>query len=156
MSDVGPLTSAGEMTEFGPPEHVYVENTWYDGPRAGVADIQGVPHRFLSQFDEVGDEYLGTFLVWPIPEAELFLELEQWEIFVSWYEEYEAGKVSTELHPATPGMSKRWEEIDSLLRIGREQVPETARQARAQMVCKQNNRRYSTSGLDYSLSWRLL
>ena len=56
---------------FGPPETVYVENDWYDGPRAGVSDINGVPHRFKSLFDEKEDEYLATFLVWPIDEAAL-------------------------------------------------------------------------------------
>ena len=34
------------MEGFGPPERVYVENDWWDGPRGGIADIQGVPHRF--------------------------------------------------------------------------------------------------------------
>lgn len=38
------MTENGE--KFGPPEKVYVENDWYDGPRARVADIDGVPHRF--------------------------------------------------------------------------------------------------------------
>ncbi|MEK8035045.1 hypothetical protein AACH06_29870 [Ideonella sp. DXS29W] len=103
------------MTEFGPPEQVYVENKWYDGPRAGVADVQGKPHRFVSQYDEQEDEYLGTFLIWPIGEEDLLLEQEQWRIFVNWNEDYEAGKVGVESHPGQPGMSGRWDEIEAIL-----------------------------------------
>jgi hypothetical protein len=40
------------MITYGPPERVYVENEWYDGPRAGVPNINGMPHRFKSLFDE--------------------------------------------------------------------------------------------------------
>ena len=70
------------MTQFGPPETVYVENEWYDGPRAGIADVNGVPHRYVSLFDEVEDEYLDIFLIWPVDRQELDLEIEQWRIFV--------------------------------------------------------------------------
>jgi hypothetical protein len=38
-------------------ERVYVEQEWYDGPSAGIADIHGIPHRFNSNFDDVGDEF---------------------------------------------------------------------------------------------------
>ena len=65
------------MPEFGCAEKVYVENDWYDGPRAGVADILGQPHRFKSLFDEEDGEYMGTFLVWEIGSKELELEIEQ-------------------------------------------------------------------------------
>jgi hypothetical protein len=63
---------------FGPPERVYVENAWYDGPREGVADIGGVPHRFKSLFDDTEEEYFGSFLVWPIDRVSLEREIEQW------------------------------------------------------------------------------
>jgi hypothetical protein len=54
------------MIKYGPPERVYVENDWYDGPRAGIADINGMPHRFKSLFDEEVGEDVGTFMVWPV------------------------------------------------------------------------------------------
>ena len=59
------------MRDFGPPEKVYVELEWYDGPRKGVADIGGVPHRFCSHFDENDDQPLGTFVVFPIDQTML-------------------------------------------------------------------------------------
>lgn len=143
-------------TEYTAAEHVYVENEWYDGPRAGVANLCGEPHRFVSQFDEKEDEYLGTFLVWPIDASELALEQEQWQIFVIWNEQYEAGKVGTESHLGHPGTNKRWDEINSLLKVRRESVPANARRAKAQMVCLESQQRYSLSGPDYQLSWKLL
>jgi hypothetical protein len=69
------------MTIYGPFERVFVE--WYDSPRAGIADVNGQPHRFLSQFDEDDDEYLGTFLFWPVNAEELALEQEQWQIYAT-------------------------------------------------------------------------
>jgi hypothetical protein len=44
------------MTQYGPSETVYVENEWYDGPRAGIGDVNGVPHRYVSLFDEEEDQ----------------------------------------------------------------------------------------------------
>lgn len=144
------------MTEFGPPEHVYVENEWYDGPRAGVADVQGQPHRFVSQFDAQEDEYLGTFLVWPIAEPDLALEQEQWQIFVNWNEEHEAGRVGVESHPGHPGTNERWDEINALLKASREAVPNNARRAKVQLVFVEGEQRYTPSGPRYQLSWSLL
>ena len=143
------------MSALGQPEHVYVENEWYDGPRAGVADINGQPHRFISQFDEEGDEYLGTFLVWPIGADELALESEQWTIFVAWNERYEAGAVSTETHPGYPGTNVRWDEIASKLRVVRESVPPNAKIAKAELVHIEREQRYAVSGPAYRLAWVL-
>lgn len=145
-----------QVSEYGPPQRVYVENDWYDGPRAGVADLCGKPHRFVSLFDELEDEYTGTFLVWPIDDSELVLEQEQWEIFVSWNEQYEAGQVGTETHPGHSGTNKRWDEINTLLATRRESPPIDARHARAQMVPLQDRHRYESSGPAYQLSWVLI
>jgi hypothetical protein len=96
------------MLTFGPPGDVYVENEWYDGPRAGIADVNGLPHRFASQWDEASDEYLDTFLVWPVAPAELALEQEQWAIFVSWNDQYEAA----------PGPQWKRKESVRVLKVG--------------------------------------
>jgi hypothetical protein len=99
------------MRIFGPAEHVHVENEWYDGPRAGIADVGGLPHRFASQWDDDEEDYLGTFLVWPVAPAELALEREQWAIFVAWNDRYEAGAVRTDSHPGHVGTNPRWDEV---------------------------------------------
>jgi hypothetical protein len=67
-------------------------------------------------FDEEADQYLGTFLVWPIEQRVLDQETEQWRIFVEWNASYEAGEATTESHPAHGGLSARWDELEVLLR----------------------------------------
>jgi hypothetical protein len=150
-----PGMSAGPE-EFGPPERVYVEIEWYDGPRAGVADIDGVPHRFKSLFDEADDDYLGTFLVWPIDATALELEIEQWRIFVAWNASYESGAASVETHPGHGGVDRRWDEIEAKLRASRESAPPDARRARAAVESIDREARYEPRGPDYMLRWRIL
>lgn len=144
------------MTAYGPPEDVFVENEWYDGPRAGVANVNGQPNRFVSQYDEEDNEYLGTFLVWPIEPDELALEQEQWQIFVDWNTKYEAGTLSSDSHPGHPGTNKRWDEIATLLGSPRRTVPPQARRAKAKMVFLEREVRYESAGPAYQLSWQLL
>jgi len=141
------------MTAYGPPERVFVENDWYDGPRAGIASVNGRPHRFVSQFDEEEDEYLGTFLIWPIETEELALEQEQWQIFVNWNDLYEAGEVDTDSHPGHPGMDKRWDELALLLEPRRRSVPPHAKRAKAHVVHLEREKRYESTGPAYQLSW---
>lgn len=142
--------------KYGPPERVYVENEWYDGPRSGVADINGAPHRFQSLFDETDDEYLGTFMVWPIDETSLSLEIEQWRIFVEWNALYEAGKVATDLHPGQGGINPRWDELEVLLKRSRSDIPVDAKKALAVFERVEQTNRYEPSGPDYKLRWRIL
>ncbi len=142
--------------KYGPPEKVYVENEWYDGPRAGVADVNGFPHRFKSLFDEKEDEYLGTFLLWPIEKEAVELEIEQWRIFVQWNFLYEAGEAATDSHPGHGGLSKRWDEIESLLKASRAEVPTQARRAIAQLTHIDGTARYEPTGPGYMLAWSLL
>ncbi|RUO38636.1 hypothetical protein CWE13_03040 [Aliidiomarina shirensis] len=144
------------MKSFGPPEKVYVENEWYDGPRLGVADVNGVPHRFKSLFDEEEDEYLSTYLVWPIEDQYLELEIEQWNIFVKWNSMYESGTVGADSHPGHGGIDKRYDEIQSYLMASRDTLPPTAKRAKAKFEHNDTVTRYSSSGPGYSLRWRLL
>jgi hypothetical protein len=145
-----------DVHEYGPPERVYVENEWYDGPRAGIADVAGAPHRFKSLFDEAADEYLGTFLIWPIDQGIVALEVEQWRIFVEWNAMYEAGLVSSDSHPGHGGLHKRWNELQTLLEHNRSEVPPNAKRALAQMTFIDQESRYAPSGPAYMLGWRIL
>lgn len=141
---------------YGLPEHVLVENEWYDGPRVGTANVNGAPHRFVSQWDEEVSECLGTFLVWPVNADEIALEQEQWRIFVNWNDQYEAGEVDTSTHPGNPGVDKRWAEIDSLLAASRNTVPASAMRAKAQIFHLEQAQRYAPTGPAYQLCWKLL
>ena len=141
------------MAEFGPFERVYVENEWYDGPRVGIADIQGVPHRFRSLFDEKEDEYLSTFEIWVVSREELELEIEQWHIFVDWNVRYESGEVDVDSHPAHGSRNKRWDEIEAILKARRVDVPSHVRHAKAQFKTANHEHRYEVSGPNYLMSW---
>ncbi len=144
------------MSTFGPAEHVYVENEWYDGPRAGIADVNGMPHRFTSEWDEVGDEYLGTYLVWPVSAEELALEQEQWAIFVAWNDRFEAGTADTNSHPGHVGTNARWDEIEAQLASKRKSTPPAGKRAKVQFFPLEGGSRYALSGPAYQLSWALI
>ncbi|KAF1705846.1 hypothetical protein CSC73_18235 [Pseudoxanthomonas sacheonensis] len=144
------------MVKYGPPERVYVENEWYDGPRAGLADINGIPHRFKSLFDEGEDQYLGTFVVWPVDKEVLDLEVEQWRIFVAWNALYESGSADTDSHPGHGGRNARWNEIEALLKQSRSDVPAQAKRAVAELSHIDRAARYAPSGPAYMLSWSVL
>ncbi|MFE0646304.1 hypothetical protein ACFW2Y_32565 [Streptomyces sp. NPDC058877] len=49
-------------------ERVYTQLEWYDGPRVGLADIDGEPHCFQNHNYGLGDEDDG-YRVWPASEA---------------------------------------------------------------------------------------
>jgi hypothetical protein len=144
------------MADFGPPEQVYVENEWYDGPRAGIADIQGLPHRFKSLFDDDEAGHLRTFLIWPVDQSACDLEVEQWRLFVEWNVRYESGQAGTDSHPGHGGIDRRWDEIEALLKNGRSVVPADARRALADIRCLERERRYEPSGPAYRICWCVL
>jgi len=141
---------------YGPPEQVYVEFEWWDGPRVGIADIGGVPHRFRSVFDESGDDYLDTFIVWSIPPSELELEIAQWCIFVEWNTRFEAGLTDTHSHPGQGGIDARYDELTTRLARARDEAPASARRARAQLQPIEREQRYAPSGPAYALCWQVL
>lgn len=49
-------------------ERVYTVTVWYDGPRIGVADFEGRPHRFESTFADIDSDAEDQFLLWPITD----------------------------------------------------------------------------------------
>ncbi|MFJ9519314.1 hypothetical protein ACIRPK_13710 [Kitasatospora sp. NPDC101801] len=73
-------------------ERVYVELEWYDGPRAGLADVEGRPHYFQGNDGNHADE-ADEYSVWPAANSAVELEREQWAIFARWNEHHEAGRV---------------------------------------------------------------
>ena len=65
-------------------DRVYTVNDYYDGPRLGIADVDGVPHIYEAEFDYSSDEYGDTYFVSPVDEGLLALVLEDWEIWLRW------------------------------------------------------------------------
>jgi hypothetical protein len=137
-------------------EAVYVELDRYNGPLTGVADVGGRPHYFQARWTLPGsDAPEGEFLVWPIDPAMFALEQESWGIFVRWNAGYEAGETTVESHPGVGGIDPRYDELQSLLKPGRE-VPPDARVLRGEteFLIGAGVERYRPEGCDYAIRWR--
>jgi hypothetical protein len=97
-------------------DRVLTVNDFYDSPRIGIADFNGVPHIYECEFDESSDDYTDTYYLSPIDQELLLLALENWEIWIRWEKEFKAGKVMLDSHPALPEDRARHETIKE--RIG--------------------------------------
>lgn len=137
-------------------ERVYVELELYDGPRVGIADVHGVPHRFSSKYDEDEVGGLGTFSIVPIDPATLVLEQAQWRIYVAWNRRYETGVALVDSHPGHGGVDSRWDELQVLLAESRAAFPVDARRAKAEKQRIERQERYTEDGPDYRMCWTLL
>ncbi|MBL8261868.1 MAG: hypothetical protein JNM58_05525 [Xanthomonadaceae bacterium] len=137
-------------------ERVYVELEIYDGPRVGIADVHGVPHRFSSKYDENDAGGLGTFSIVPIDPSVLELEQAQWSIYVAWNRRCEAGASASDLHPGEGGVDSRWDELQVLLAESRGAFSACARQAKAEKQWIERDERYAEDGPDYRMRWTLL
>lgn len=132
-------------------ERVYTELEWYDGPRVGLADINGKPHYFQNHdYDHAGEA--DGYQVWPAGEAVVELEREQWAIFARWNERREAGEVGPESHPDHGGIDARYDELKLLLAPHR-QAPDGARRLVGELRFDAGAR-YRVEGLDYWFRWR--
>lgn len=132
-------------------ERVYVELAGYDGPRAGLADIEGMPHYFQG-YDWDDAEEADEYSVWLASDAAVELEREQWAIFARWNERHEAGRVGLETHPGQGGIDARYDEL-ALLLMPYRQVPDHARRLLGE-VRFDAGARYRAEGLDYWFLWR--
>ncbi|WP_395292266.1 hypothetical protein ACF9IK_00610 [Kitasatospora hibisci] len=132
-------------------ERVHAESEWHDGPRAGLADVHGMPHYFQGHNYDHADE-ADEYLVWPASEAAVVLEREQWAIFVRWNERYQAGTVGPESHPGQGGIDARYDELALLLKPHR-QVPDDVRRLVGELRFDAGAR-YRIDGLDYWFRWR--
>ena len=87
-----------------PFERVYTVMDFWDGPRSGFADFDGVPHAYRSLWrDDLDDwDQDGQFALGPVSPDLLAIALEDWEIWRRWEEAYYADKVGLSTHPALP------------------------------------------------------
>jgi hypothetical protein len=96
-------------------ERVHVQLDWYDGPRGGLADVEGVAHYFRAVHDyHHADEPDDEYFVWPASTSALALEREQRAIFVGWNARYEVGAAWAEHHPGNGGIDARYDELQAL------------------------------------------
>jgi hypothetical protein len=95
-------------------EKVYTVPDWYDGPRRGVANFEGRPHLFESEFADLEDAE-DVFRLSPLDDETLKLALEDWQIWLRWERAFHAKETSQKTHPALPEDRRRWEELQRQL-----------------------------------------
>jgi hypothetical protein len=83
-------------------DRILTVHDYYDGPRLGIAEWNGVPHIYEAEFDHNADEYGDTYLLSPIDPALLAFVLEDWEIWLRWQAAWKRGEVSSEPHGVLP------------------------------------------------------
>jgi hypothetical protein len=97
-------------------EIVHTCPDWYDGPRQGIADYEGRPHLFQSEWQAGEAIDADTFLLMPIDRETFQLALESWSIWLRWEAALFRGETSEETHPALPGDRLRHEEVERQLK----------------------------------------
>ncbi len=92
-------------------EKVHTVEDYYDGPRSGTADFQGVSHYFSCPFDEAIDDYADYFLLYPASPEFMRNTLRRSEIFMAWNDMFHRGLETIETHPAHGGVNAEYDEI---------------------------------------------
>lgn len=135
-------------------ESVHVELDWYDGPQAGLANVDGAAHYFRTVHHAVGDgEPDDEYYVWPASDVALTWEREQWAIFVDWNTRYEAGTTTPETHPGNGAVNTRYDDLTTRLAPHRT-IPDGARRLAADWQWLDGPTRYHIDGVDYRVRWR--
>ena len=110
------LAWARLMAEF---ETVHTMTDYYDGPRGGIADFQGVPHVYESTYANVGDtpdESVDVFRLSPVALEVFALAIEDWSIWLRWETAFHRGEIiPADTHPALQIDRARHDELKRLL-----------------------------------------
>ena len=106
------------MTEKSPRiwETVFTVNDYYDGPRNGVANLDGVPHIYFCDWDQDNDDWSSIYLLVPISPNLLTPVLEEWAIWLRWRAAYGAQSLTEDdKHPALASDRPRYDELHPLV-----------------------------------------
>jgi hypothetical protein len=138
-------------------EPVHVELDWYDGPRRGLADVNGSAHYFQGVYDyhetePDEDSPYSDYFVWPVSETGMAMEREQYVIFAEWRMCFEAGTANTDTHPVHGGINSRYDELETLLASHRT-MPELPRRLTATWHWGSRTVRYPLDGPIYWVRW---
>lgn len=94
-------------------ETVHTVNDYYDRPRGGVADYDGVPHAYRCAWNDAADDWDEVFTLSPISAAQLRDVQEQWEIWRRWKSAHDANAlVEGDDHPALAAERSRYEQLE--------------------------------------------
>ena len=96
-------------------DRVLTVNDYYDGPRLGIAELDGIAHIYDAEFDHSTDEYGDTYFLSPIDQKLLTDVMEDWAIWCRWHEAYKRGEATKVSHPALAHERLRHEELKRLV-----------------------------------------
>jgi hypothetical protein len=97
-------------------EKVYTVTDFYDIPRAGVADFNGMPHYYECPFDNTEGDWSNFFLLKPIDEETFQLAMEDWAIWVRWITALKKRETTEETHPVLSEDRARHTELKEILK----------------------------------------
>jgi len=94
-----------------------VHQIWdiYDGVRTGVADLNGAPHYFSSQFDDCDPDHLDSFKLYPVDDEFMRRAQRHWTIFRDWEHQFHSGEAEQKTHPGLGGINAEYDELASWL-----------------------------------------
>ncbi len=94
-----------------------VHDIWhyYDGVRIGIADLEGTPHYFVSQFDMVANDYSDYFKLYPVEQDFMERAVRMSAIYRAWERKYHEGHVELASHPGVGGVDPEYDELKSWL-----------------------------------------
>lgn len=98
-------------------ERVHTVDNYFDGPREGLADYQGCPHRYKSEWDDAADDWADAFQLTPVDAETFELEIERWQIWRTWERAFHSGQVPKESHPGFGGKNARYDELGKLIAL---------------------------------------
>jgi len=96
-------------------ERVYAVWELYDGVRTGIADLNGAPHYFASQFDVTADDYSDNFKLYPVNAEFMEQATQNWAIYRDWERQFHSGEAKLETHPGHGGINREYDELKSWL-----------------------------------------
>jgi hypothetical protein len=105
-------------------EPVHAITAFHDRPQSGVANFQGRPHFFESEWDEAADDYASTFRLSPVDSDVVMLAMEDRAISERWWMAFYGGRTTEEPPRVLPEDRARHAELqrrlEKHLRIDRE------------------------------------
>lgn len=96
-------------------EIVHTCTEWWDAPRCGIADYEGVQHLFVSESVDYYGQKDDTFLLSPVDAETFQLALVDWGIWRRWQTAFPQRRTSQQTHPALAEDRARHEELKQLL-----------------------------------------
>jgi hypothetical protein len=140
--------------EEGGYEKVYSYD-WYDGLRSGVADFNGHPYYFESQWEDLNTDESDSFKLSPISTDLLSIVIECWRLWKKLEESYKQGLPSQETHPFLPSDAVGGKKLDQVLKSELKLDETNYIRVKADFV-PAKEQMYRSNGIDFLVKWSIL